>query len=331
MSKIKKQKKENANKSPSNLLKNGIDSIVFLFENKNNEYHKNISEYQIIINNLQIKNKNLTKENYILKNNNIRQNQLIEELRNENNKLKNIINNIKGKLNIDLSLSNIKDNNIKNNNSIINNNIINNSIINNNNIINKSIINNKINKLNKSKYLDNNNRTRNISNISGPIPCYSNKDNFLTDRFHRKNNVLGNNIIKKNEFRNNKRLFVKKKLENDLSFNDYLLKIKDNYYSRQRSRQRTKNNSFNQNTFSNDLNNSNDYRSESKNILIKRREIRNKLRFNSVNNINDNDNDNVNDGVNLRSLNNLAYSNNLLDNYINDSKKVQIYNTIELY
>ena len=276
---------------------------------------------------MQIKNKNLAKENYILKNNNIRQNQLIEELRNENNKLKNIINNIKGKLNIDLSLSNIKDNNIKNNNSIINNNIINNSIINNNNIINKRIINNRINKLNKSKYLDNNNRTRNISNISGPIPCYSNKDNFLTDRFHRKNNVLGNNMIKKNEFRNNKRLFVKKKLENDVSFNDYLLQIKDNYYSRQRSRQRTKNNSFNQNTFSNDLNNSNDYLSESKNKLIKRREIRNKLRFNSVNNINDNDNEDVN----LRALNNLAYSNNLLDNYINDSKKVQIYNTIELY
>ena len=312
MSNINKNKNENNNKSPSNLLKNGIDSIVFLFENKNNEYYKKISEFQIIINNLQIKNKNLIKENFILKKNNTNQNKLIEVLKNENNNLKNIINNIKGKLNIDLAINNIKDNNDKNNNNIINNN----SIINNKN---------KVNKLNITNCGDNNSKTRNISNISGPISCSSKKDAFLSERFHKKNKVLGNNLNKKNEFKNNKRLYYSKKLVNNLSYNDYLLHIKDNYYSRQRS----KNNSFNQYTLNNVLNNSNNNHIETKNILIKKREIRNKLRFNDNNKKNENENENVD--VNLKTLNYLSHSNNLLDNYIKDSKKVQIYNTIELY
>lgn len=295
MSKIHKYKKEKEHKSPSNLLKNGIDSIIFLFENKNNEYHKKISEYEIIINNLKIKNKKLIKENYILKKNNTHQNKLIEELRNENNDLKNIINNIKGKLNIDLRY------NVNNNNDI---NRINN--FNNNNI--------KINKLNINNYGDHI-RTRNISNISGKISSSSNNDAILTDRFHKKNNVLGNNINRKKEFKNNKRLYNNKKLEKDLSYNEYLFNIKDNYYSRER----TKNNSYNQYFFNKELNNSNNNLSESNNTSLNKKEIRNKIKFIES------------DDVNLRTLNNLSYSKNLLNKYINDSKNLHLYNTIELY
>ena len=46
MNKLKNEIKEN---TPSNLLKNGIDSIIYLFENKNNEYTKNLAENEIII------------------------------------------------------------------------------------------------------------------------------------------------------------------------------------------------------------------------------------------------------------------------------------------
>ena len=109
-------KKEIRDKSPSNLLKKGIDSIVFLFENKNKEYFKIISERQIIINNLEKKIKNLIMENNILKKNNARQAKFINELKNENNDLKNIINNIKGKLNINSHIiQKVSNNNINNN------------------------------------------------------------------------------------------------------------------------------------------------------------------------------------------------------------------------
>ena len=195
----------------SEKLKSGIDSIVCLFKNKRNEYFKTISDNQIVITNLQRKIKKLIKENYILRKNNTYQNKLIEELRNENDDLKNKINNIKGKLNIDSSII------LKNNNSINNNKI--------------KIINN---------YGYNINKTRNISNLSGS----SLNENFyltsITDRNPRKNNVLINNLTREKELFQNK-------LEQNLSYNGYLKhnSFNDNYYNRLR----TKNNSLNQSFF----------------------------------------------------------------------------------
>ena len=305
-----KKEREKENKTPSNLLKNGIDSIILLFENKNNEYHKKISEYQIIINNLQIKNKKLIKENYILKKNNTHQNKLIKDLRNENNELKNIINNIEGKLSMDLSHTNI--NNKKSNNNNNKRNDINNRNKNNSNlnmINNKSFNSKMINKLNINNYGDSN-RTRNMSNFSGHISSSSYKEAFLTERFHKKNNVLSNNINnRKTEFNTNKSLYSNKKLEkNNSYFNDNFLNIKDNYYSRQR----TKNNSFNQHYFSQEMN-------SKKNLTENKKDVKNRIKFIGR------------EDSNLRTLNNLSCSKNLFDNYINDSRNVQIYNTIELY
>ena len=306
-----KKERENVNKTPSNLLKNGIDSIILLFENKNNEYFKKISEYQIIINNLQIKNKKLIKENYILKKNNTHQNKLIKDLRNENNELRNIINNIKGKLNMDLSHTNINNKKSNHNNNNYSNDI-NHRNKNNSNlsmINNKSFNSNMINKLNINNYGDSI-RTRNMSNFSGHISSSSYKDAFLTERFHKKNNVLSNNINnRKTEFNNNKSLYSNKKLEKNYSyFNDNCLNIKDNYYSRQR----TKNNSFNQHYFSQEMN-------SKKNLTENKKDAKNKIKFIGR------------EDSNLRTLNNLSCSKNLFDNYINDSRNVQIYNTIELY
>ena len=154
-------------KTPSNILKKGIDSIIYLFENKRNEYSKNLADYQIIIANLEKKIKKLVKENYILRKNNTRQNKLINELRSENTDLKNIINNIKGKLNKDLNAT------LKNSNKI------------------------KINKLNINNF-GSINRTRNVSNFARIISSSSNKEMCLTDRdnFPNKNNVLGIKYIK---------------------------------------------------------------------------------------------------------------------------------------
>ena len=199
-------------KTPSNILKSGIDSIIYLFENKRNEYSKNLADYQIIIANLEKKIKKLVKENYILRKNNTRQNKLINELRNENTDLKNIINNIKGKLNKDLN------NTLKNSNKI------------------------KINKLNINNF-GNINRTRNVSNFARIISSSSNKEICLTDRdidrdkHPRKNNVLGVKETKK-------RIHFDK----NFPFNEYIINIKDNYYTRQRS----KNNSCNQHFFKNE-------------------------------------------------------------------------------
>ena len=173
MSDLNEYNKGKREKLPSEKLKSGIDSIVSLFENKRNEYFKTISDNQIVITNLQRKIKKLIKENYILRKNNTYQKKLIEELRNENDDLKNIINNIKGKLNID---SNIII--VKNNNSISNNRIKIDKLINNYGI---------------------NNRTRNISNLSGTS---LNKNFYLTsitDRNPRKNNVLINNLKREKE------------------------------------------------------------------------------------------------------------------------------------
>jgi hypothetical protein len=197
-------------KTPSNILKNGIDSIIYLFENKRNEYSKNLADYQIIIANLEKKIKKLVKENYILRKNNTRQNKLINELRSENTDLKNIINNIKGKLNKDLNAT------LKNSNKI------------------------KINKLNINNF-GSINRTRNVSNFARIISSSSNKEMCLTDRdrdkYPRKNNVLG---IKETK----KRILYDK----NFPFNEYINNIKDNYYTRQRS----KNNSYNQYLFKNE-------------------------------------------------------------------------------
>ena len=236
---------------PSEKLKLGIDSIVCLFENKKNEYFKTISDNQIIITNLQRKIKKLVKENYILRKNNSYQNKLIEELRNENDDLKNIINNIKGKLNIE---SNIV---IKNNNSINNNRIK----------INK-IINNYGNK-------DNTNRTRNISNLSGTSLL---NDNFyltsITDRNPKKNNVLINNL-------NREKDLFQYKLEQNFSYNGFLNRNNDNYYNRLR----TKNNSFNQSFFKRILNNSNDFYQNKKKIMKskKSKDKRTVFKFNENN------------------------------------------------
>ena len=242
-------KSEIKDQSPSNLLKNGIDSIVFFFDNKNKEYLKNISESQIIINNLEKRLKNLTKENYILKKSNTRQAKLINELRNENIDLKNIINNIKGKLNINSQIF---------------------QKVNNNNINNNKI---QINKLNINNF-GNNNRTRNITNMTAHMSSSSNNDICLTDRdrYHRKNNVLGYNLKEKEK---RERSYFSKILEKDSSFSDYLIKFKDNYYSRQRS----KNNSFSQNFIKND---NNSY--EKKNIKTDRKKIFNKINFNQYKN-----------------------------------------------
>ena len=235
----------------SEKLKLGIDSIVCLFENKKNEYFKTISDNQIIITNLQRKIKKLVKENYILRKNNSYQNKLIEELRNENDDLKNIINNIKGKLNIE---SNIV---IKNNNSINNNRIK----------INK-IINNYGNK-------DNTNRTRNISNLSGTSLL---NDNFyltsITDRNPKKNNVLINNL-------NREKDLFQYKLEQNFSYNGFLNRNNDNYYNRLR----TKNNSFNQSFFKRILNNSNDFYQNKKKIMKskKSKDKRTVFKFNENN------------------------------------------------
>ena len=232
---------------PSEKLKSGIDSIVCLFKNKRNEYFKTISDNQIVITNLQRKIKKLIKENYILRKNNTYQNQLIEELRNENDDLKNKINNIKGKLNIDSSII------LKNNNSINNNKI--------------KIINN---------YGYNINKTRNISNLSGS----SLNENFyltsITDRNPRKNNVLINNLNREKELFQNK-------LEQNLSYNGYLKhnSFNDNYYNRLR----TKNNSLNQSFFKRILNNSNDFYQNKKNIMKLKRsnDKRTVIKFNENN------------------------------------------------
>lgn len=229
MSNLNENKKE-TEKLPSEILKSGIDSIINLFENKKNEYYKNISDNQLIINNLQKKIKKLIKENYILKKNNSHQNKLIEELKNENNDLKNIINNIKGKLNIDSNMI------LKN--SIHNNNINNNKI--------------KINKININNF-GNSIKTRNTRHFSGRIYSSLNDNVCLTDRNYRKNNVLNSNIIKEKLSQNN--------LAQNFSYNEY---FKNNDNSNYYNRLRTKNNSFNKNTFKNILNNKND---EKKNKL----------------------------------------------------------------
>ena len=232
---------------PSERLKSGIDSIVCLFKNKRNEYFKTISDNQIVITNLQRKIKKLIKENYILRKNNTYQNKLIEELRNENDDLKNKINNIKGKLNIDSSII------LKNNNSINNNKI--------------KIINN---------YGYNINKTRNVSNLSGS----SLNENFyltsITDRNPRKNNVLINNLNREKELFQNK-------LEQNLSYNGYLKhnSFNDNYYNRLR----TKNNSLNQSFFKRILNNSNDFYQNKKKIMKLKRsnDKRTVIKFNENN------------------------------------------------
>jgi hypothetical protein len=232
---------------PSEKLKSGIDSIVCLFKNKRNEYFKTISDNQIVITNLQRKIKKLIKENYILRKNNTYQNKLIEELRKENDDLKNKINNIKVKLNINSSII------LKNNNSINNNKI--------------KIINN---------YGYNINKTRNISNLSGS----SLNENFyltsITDRNPRKNNVLINNLNREKELFQNK-------LEQNLSYNGYLKhnSFNDNYYNRLR----TKNNSLNQSFFKRILNNSNDfYQNKKKFMKLKRsNDKRTVIKFNENN------------------------------------------------
>ena len=193
-------------KTPSNILKRGIDSIIYLFENKRNEYSKNLAESQIIIANLEKKIKKLVKEIYILRKNNTRQNKLINELRNENIDLKKIINNIKGKLNIDSNLI------LKNSNQI------------------------KINKLNINNF-GNSNRTRNITNITRQISSSSNKEMCLTDRnrdkYPRKNKVLGIKEIKQ-----------RINFDKNFPYNEYIFKIKDNYYTRQRSKNNSYNQYF---------------------------------------------------------------------------------------
>lgn len=251
MSDLNEYNKGKREKLPSEKLKSGIDSIVCLFENKRNEYFKTVSDYQIVITNLQRKIKKLIKENYILRKNNTYQNKLIEELRNENDDLKNIINNIKGKLNIDSSII------LKNNNSINNNRIK----------INK-IINNYGNK-------DNINRTRNISNLSGT----SLNENFyltsITDRNPRKNNVLINNLNREKELFQNK-------LEQNFSYNGFLNRNNNNNYY---NRLRTKNNSLNQSFFKRILNNSNDFYQNKKKIMKskKSKDKRTVFKFNENN------------------------------------------------
>jgi len=238
---------------PSEKLKLGIDSIVCLFENKRNEYYKTVSDNQIIIANLQRKIKKLIKENYILRKNNSYQKKIIDELRSENDDLKNIINNIKGKLNIESNLI------LKNNNSINNNKIKINKIINNygNNLHNNII------------------KTRNISNLSEN----SLNDNLyltsITDRNPKKNNVLINNLNREKEL-------FQRKLEQNFSYNGYSRhNNNDNYYSRLR----TKNNSLNQSYFKRILNNSNDFYQNKKNILKSKRtkDKRNVIKFNENN------------------------------------------------
>lgn len=196
--------------SPTKLLKKGIDSIVFLFENKNNEYSKNLAQSQIIISNLEAKIRKLIKENNYLKQANASLNKLVKELKDENTDLKNIINNIKGSLNIDTGII------LKNNNKI------------------------KINKLNINNVRIKN-RTRNISNLVRHISP-ENKEIFFSNRekFHRKNNVLVNNINKGRDFK--QKLTLDNFDNNSSNSSEYSLKIKDNYYSRQRS----KNHSINQ-------------------------------------------------------------------------------------
>ena len=244
MSNINKHPKE---ATPSNLLKSGIDSIILLFEKKNNEYLQNRDKNQIIISNLENKNKKLIKENYLLKKNNIRLTNIINELRNENNNLKNIINDIKGKLNIDANIASID-------NSLIENNKI------------------KIKKLNINNF-GNKKRTRNITNLAREILISSSKDICLTDREKqcRKNNVLGNNINKKYY----KKILLDRNLEEkNLNNSEYLVKLKNyNYYTRQRS----KNNSFNQYLF-NKMNNEN-------NQTIENSAHKNNINFNSTSNI----------------------------------------------
>ena len=236
MSKLNKHKKKIEEKSPSGLLKRGIDSIIFLFENKNNEFSKKIDENQIIIANLEKKNKKLIKENYILRKNNNRQNKIIEELRNENLDLKNIINNIKGKLNIDLNI-------LKNNSKA------------------------KLDKLNLNNF-GNIKRTRNFLHLGRHISSLSNKDIYLTntERYHRKNFVLDKNIKKE------KNISLKENGDSNLASSEYLFNIKDNYYTRQRS----KNNSFNKNFFNNE-------NSPNAKLLLNKIEKKNIFNYNSYN------------------------------------------------
>ena len=250
MSNLNQYQNEPEETTPGNLLKLGIDSIILLFENKNNEYLKNISESQIIINNLENKNKKLIKENYLLRKNNIRQSNIIKELKNENENLKNIINSIKGKLNID---SNIP---IRNNSKIENNKI-------------------KINKININNF-NNRKRTRNISNLTGQFSQSSFKDICLTDRekHHRKNNVFVDNVIRNNK----QKIFYDKNFENNIKESENIFKIKNNYYTRQRS----KNNSFNQYLFN---------KMNYENIrTIENSDHKKTINFNNTNNVVDNRN-----------------------------------------
>ena len=283
MSDLNEYNKGKREKLPSEKLKSGIDSIVSLFENKRNEYFKTISDNQIVITNLQRKIKKLIKENYILRKNNTYQKKLIEELRNENDDLKNIINNIKGKLNID---SNIII--VKNNNSISNNRIKIDKLINNYGI---------------------NNRTRNISNLSGTS---LNKNFYLTsitDRNPRKNNVLINNLKREKELFQNK-------LEPNFSYNEFLKHNNDNYYNRLR----TKNNSLNQSLFKRILNNSNDFYQNKKKIM-KSKQSKDKL---TVIKFNEN-----NDKTKKKIIYNLSDSKSNFKIY-EDNKISKNYNTIDI-
>ena len=264
MSDLNEYNKGKREKLPSEKLKSGIDTIVCLFENKRNEYFKTISDNQIIITNLQSKIKKLVKENYILRKNNSYQNKLIEELKNENDDLKNIINNIKGKLNIDSSII------LKNNNSINNNKIKINKIINN--------------------YGNNINRTRNISNLSGTSLNENFYSTSITDRNLRKNNVLINNLNREKELFQNK-------LEQNFSCDRFLKHNNDNYYNKLR----TKNNSLNQSFFKRILNNSNNFyenkkkimkskKSKDKKTVIKFNENNDKIKNKIINNLSDSKN-----------------------------------------
>ena len=263
MSKLNKFKKKIEEKSSSDLLKKGIDSIIFLFENTNNEYSKKMEENQIIITNLEKKNKKLIKENYILRKNNNRQNKIIDELRNENLDLKNIIDNIKGKLNIDLNI-------LKNNTKL------------------------KINKLNINNF-GSIKRTRNFPYLGRNISSFSNNDICLTntERYHRKNFVLDKNIKKEKD--------INQKVNGNSNFtsSEYLFKIKDNYYERQRS----KNNSFNKNFYYNE-------NSPNKKLLLNKIEKKNSFNYNSFN---------------FRKNNNT----NLTNDLSNDYNSLNTYQTID--
>ena len=149
----------------------------------------------------------------------------------------------------------------------------------------------KIDKLNINNF-GNVKKTRNFPYLGRHMSSFSNNDICLinTERYHRRNFVLDKNIKKEKDIN------PKENGNSNFTSSDYLFKIKDNYYTRQRPN----NNSFNKNLYNNE-----------NSLLFKKIEKKNIFNYNSFN---------------FRKNNN----NNLTDDLSNDYNTLNTYQTIDI-